>query len=311
MICGKSNVVTESSSRPVNFVVGADSTIGRALASDLKSAGVPILGTTRREAERDRTGLIHLDLEDDVCQWQPPCHIGAAVLCAGVTRLEACKRQPDKTRRVNVDSTVELARKLVSKGAFVVFLSTNQVFDGSRAFRQPDEPFSPRTEYGRQKAEAEYLLQEFGESVSVVRFTKVLGPDRTLLGDWAAALKKGEAIEPSADMVFAPIPLSCAVTVLRMVLDRRVGGVLQVSASQDISYADAAFMGADLLGVSRTLVRPVQTSRKLLEDGQIPRNTTLSMERLRSTFGFQPPDIQWTVAKAFLKPEDLSGATRA
>ena len=135
--------MTGSSSRPVNLVVGADSTIGRALASDLQSAGVPMMGTTRREAERDRTRLIHLDLEDDVLRWQPPCNICAAVLCAGVTRLEACKQQPEKTRRVNVDSKVELARKLVSKGAFVVFLSTNQVFDGSRAFRQPDEPFSP------------------------------------------------------------------------------------------------------------------------------------------------------------------------
>ena len=171
--------------------------------------------------------------------------------------------------------------------------------------------FPPRTEYGRQQAEAEYLLQEFGESVSVVRFTKVLGPDRTLLGGWAAALKKGEGIEPIEDMFFAPIPLSCAVTVLRMVLDRRAGGVLQVSASRDISYADAAFMGADLLGVSRTLVRPVQATRKFLEDVHIPRHTTLSIERLRSTFGFQPPDIEWTVGKAFLKPEELSRATRA
>jgi dTDP-4-dehydrorhamnose reductase len=297
--------------RPVNLVVGADSTIGKGLLNHLKSAGVPVLGTTRRKAELDSTSLVYLDLESDVRRWQPPCSIGAAVLCAGLTRPEVCRQQPEETRRVNVERTVELARKLVSEGAFVVFLSTNKVFDGSRALRKEEEPFSPQTEYGRQKAEAEHLLKEFGDSVAVIRFTKVLGTDQPLLAGWADALKKGETIEPFADMYFSPVPLSCAVAVLRMVLDRRIAGILQVSASRDISYADAARIGAELLGVSQTLVCPVPASRKLLQAEHIPRHTTLSIDRLRRTLGFQPPDIEWTIATAFLRPKDLSGATGA
>ena len=87
-----------------------------------------------------------------------PIRSGAAVLAAAVTKLDACERDPEATARVNVEANLALAAMLASQGVYVVFLSSNQVFDGTRPHRLGSEPTSPQTVYGRQKAEVESRL---------------------------------------------------------------------------------------------------------------------------------------------------------
>ena len=88
-----------------------------------------------------------------------PAAVEAAVICAAITRQELCRKEPEATRQINVVRTLDLIRDLVEAETFVVFLSTNLVFDGSRPQRRGDEPLSPKMEYGRQKAEVEEALR--------------------------------------------------------------------------------------------------------------------------------------------------------
>jgi dTDP-4-dehydrorhamnose reductase len=43
---------------------------------------------------------------------------------------------------INVARTIELVERLVARGIYVLFLSTNQVFDGSRAHVPAAAPLS-------------------------------------------------------------------------------------------------------------------------------------------------------------------------
>jgi hypothetical protein len=66
------------------------------------------------------------------------------------------------------------------------------VFDGLSSFSKIDQPLNPKTEYGKQKAEAEKQLLSLGKSITVVRFTKIIGFEMTLLKDWIRTLKSNE-----------------------------------------------------------------------------------------------------------------------
>ena len=290
--------------RPVTLIVGSDSLIGGALMAHLQRTGERVVGTTRRREAVDESRL-YLDLSKDVEGWQCPWPVAVAVVCAGVTKLDTCRRNPVVTARVNVLGVSALVKNLVARGAFVIYLSSNQVFDGSVPYRPPDHPVSPVTEYGRQKAEAERQISQWGDSVAIVRFTKVLGPTIPLFSEWSEALRKGEIIQPFSDMYMAPVPLSCAVSVLRFVADLRLPGILQVSGNRDVSYAEAAHLGARILGVDTSLVQPVEASQSGRYTGLVPANTTLNIERLKSVLGIEPPDVQLTVEMAFVKPQVL------
>jgi dTDP-4-dehydrorhamnose reductase len=284
---------------PVTLIIGSDSLVGGALMAYLQKAGVPVMGTTRRREAVDKTHP-YLDLAHDADAWQYPQPVDVAIICAGVTKREACRQEPARSAEVNVKGAAAIVKNLVAKGTFVIYLSSDQVFDGSVPYRLPDDPYSPVTEYGRQKAEAERQVSRWGDSTAIVRFSKILEPEPPLFIEWVKSLKQGRTIHPFADIPLAPVPLPCAISVLRLMADRRLPGILQVSGERDISYAEAARMGARLLKVNPDLVQPVKACELGRFTEPLPAHTTLNIDRLRSALGIIPPEVRWTVETAFI-----------
>jgi dTDP-4-dehydrorhamnose reductase len=271
------------------LVVGGDGQIGRELLAGLPRHGIPVLGTTRHR-ERVGPGRIHLDLEDDLSSWRCPGNIRAAVLAAAVTRLDVCEREPEAARRINVAANVALADRLADQGVPVIFLSSNQVFDGSTSHRRADEPTSPLTTYGRQKAEVERYLLERYDNASILRLTKVVTPQLPLLCQWSSALRAGSPVWPFRDVVMAPLAVGFVVETIARMAERRPVGVLQASGPRDVPYSDVALHIAGRLGVDPALVQPQNSSDAGLLPIFAPRNTTLDTARLREELGLIPAE---------------------
>jgi dTDP-4-dehydrorhamnose reductase len=183
--------------------------------------------------------------------------------------------------------TIVLAKRLVEARVFVVFLSTNLVFDGETPFAKPTDPLNPQTEYGRQKAEAEAQFLTWGEQTAIVRFSKVLSPDMPLFLGWIRDLKAGKVIHPFSDMVMAPVSFAFAIKVLLQVTEKRLPGIFHVSANQDVSYALAAQHIARKMSVEMELVQPMSYRESGLTFA--PPNTTLDSNRLVE-LGLRVPD---------------------
>lgn len=280
------------SDAPVHLVVGADGMIGGALAEALRRTGAQVAATALSPGG-ETAGCLRLDLAEPEGLWPLPARVEAAYLMAAIPSLEACRSDPAGSRRINVERTVAIARRLLGRGARILFPSTNLVFDGETPMRRPEDPVSPGTEYGRQKAEAERALLALEGAVTVVRLTKVVAPGMPLLGRWRKALLAGEAIRPFTDKVMAPIPLAFVAEVFRAAGSRPMPGILQVSAERDISYAEAAAFLAERLGAPSGLVRPMPSREVGLDLDAVPRHTTLDTGRLRREVGLEPPDV-WT-----------------
>jgi dTDP-4-dehydrorhamnose reductase len=284
-------------SSPVTLVVGCDGLIGGELLRQLERAGEAALGTTRRRELVDDQRL-YLDLSEDVAQWRPPRPVSVAVLCAGVTKIEECRRDPRATARINVEAVATLARRLVASGAFVIYLSTNQVFDGTQAQAAPADPPTPQTEYGRQKVEVERQLLALADATAIVRLTKVVGPAMPLFEGWCAALRRGEAIHPFKDMVMAPIPLAFVVEVILRLAETRLTGIFQASGQRDVTFAQVAHHIAERIGARRELVQPISVRDAGIPEEAAPSHTTLDATELRLAFGLKPPDVLATIDAA-------------
>jgi dTDP-4-dehydrorhamnose reductase len=233
------------------LVVGGDGLIGRALRDRYFQAGIPWVTTSRRPGHHPQ-----LDLGASADEWELPENCSIAFLCAGRTRLADCEAHPAETTFVNVHQTIELARRLCHRGAFVVFLSTSLVFDGSKPFASVDDVPNPTTAYGGQKAQAEELLGQIGTRHAIVRLTKVAHPAMPLVLEWKAALRRGEIIHPYSDMVFNPLPLDFVAGALQKVASRPTRSIIHLSATTDVTYASFARSLAAHLNVSPRLVQP-------------------------------------------------------
>ena len=276
------------------LVVGCDGFIGRALSKYLFETKINFFQTTRRPGKIKKRKL-YLNLSKDPTNWKYPQNISVALMCAGISSIKFCEENILYTRNVNVINTIKLARNLIENGIHVIFLSTNMVFDGITSFSKIDQPLNPKTEYGKQKADVEKELLNFGDSVTVVRFTKIIDHEMPLLRDWIKILKMNGTIYPFVDMVLAPVHLAFAVSILCDVARERISGILQVSSDSDISYANLAYGIGQILGTDKSQIKPIKVSESNYNYNYINKNTTLNNDRLVNELCVIPPTLNNTI----------------
>jgi dTDP-4-dehydrorhamnose reductase len=267
------------------LIVGADGLLGGALRRHCRQAGKPVVATSLLDIP-DKDGLIFLDLSQPPESWPPLPSCSAAILCAAITSLEQCRRDPAGTRLVNVLNTLELARRLSARGCFVVFISSNLVFDGSRPNRKPDEPLCPQNEYGSQKAEAEKGLSELGCPAAIVRLTKVFHPGLPVIQKWIGLLDKSQPVHPFTDMICSPIALDATINAIAQVAGRRKNGIWHLSGSKDISYANIARQIARLRNCQPDLVQPASAKEAGYPES-LPAHSTLDASKAQQELGFE------------------------
>ena len=206
-----------------------------------------------------------------------------------------CREMPEEAWAVNVMGTAGVARRLAESGAFVVFPSSNRVFDGSVPYQRPEAPTCPMTEYGRTKAAAEERVLELGESAAVVRFTKIIGHSSRLITDWKSALTEARIVHPLVDMTMAPISLTLAVDVMLGIGLSRTAHISQASGAMDVTYETACRLAWQLMGGDMSLITPTRCRDAAVMLDHVPQFTTLDASRAASLTGIPAPHIETTL----------------
>jgi len=276
------------------LLVGGDSEIGGATYAFLRERGRDALATTRRPHD-GVTGRISLDLAGDLTGWSPLPRTEAACIFAAVARLADCAADPVASAHINVTQTLALVQRLIDRGIYVLFLSTNQVFDGRAPHVPADAPTAPVSEYGRQKARAEAALRalmERGAPLAILRLAKVISPQTVLLREWTAALGAGNPIRSFHDMTMAPTPVETVAEAIEALLSARASGVFQLTGPRDIAYSDVGLLLAERLHADKSLVTRVSVASAGLPEGAAPPNTTLDSAALRERYGIVVPGIR-------------------
>lgn len=125
-----------------------------------------------------RMGKKDLDITDlnavmNVCRDKKPKVI---IHCAALTDLAFCEQNPEKAYLVNAVGTYHLALAAQQVGAKLVYVSTSDVFDGTK-----DEPYTekdmanPTTVYGRSKHLGELAVRGTLENYLIVRISWMFG----------------------------------------------------------------------------------------------------------------------------------------
>ena len=280
------------------LIVGGDSEIGAAAYRALKAQGAAVVATTRR---RDRVAPDRpfLDLAAPLDDWAPPPGTQAVCLCAAIARLAACADDPQGSAHINVVQTSALAETCLARGIAVLFLSTNQVFDGRTPHERAEAAHSPVSEYGRQKSRAEAALlrqMESGAPVAILRLAKVVSDTMPLIGGWIKDLTAAKPIRVFDDLKLAPTPTDLVCTAIAALLQDRARGIFQLTGPRDVSYADIGGFLAAYLDADPKLVNQTSARAAGLPEGATPLHTTLDSSRMRVHYQIEVPDV-WDVVE--------------
>jgi dTDP-4-dehydrorhamnose reductase len=160
------------------------------------------------------------------------------VHAAAWTDVDGCALDPELAMRRNAVSTGVLARACAERGIDLLVVSTNEVFDGSRADGRPygpGDPPSPGNPYGASKAEGERLAAlafaaEAGGALGIARTAWLFGapgrdfPSR-ILGAADSAKAGGDPIRVVADEWGTPsYTADVADAIVELLADDSIGG---------------------------------------------------------------------------------------
>ena len=276
----------------MDLMIGGDSEIGARTALHLTAAGREVVVTTRRTVIAPNR--VHLDFDAPLEDWSPPAGVKAACIFVAVARLAACDADPAGSVRVNCEQTLILIHKLVERGVFTLFLSTNQVFDGTRAHVASDAPHAPVSEYGRQKAKTEAAILSLiaqGAPTAILRLAKVASPGMPLIAGWRRELAAGRPINAFLDMAMAPTPTDLVAQAIAALLQAREPVVAQLTGPRDMTYDAVARLVASQIGADETLVHEVSARDHGQPIGATPKHTTLDSAYLQERHAIAAPDV--------------------
>lgn len=244
------------------LVVGGDSLVGSTLLAHCRGLGMAVEATSRRPG----AGAVSFDLAAPDFSFLERRRYAVAYLCAAVTSMQACQADPALSRRINVDGTLALMRRLAAQGTHMVFLSSSQVFDGETPMPDESAPTAPKNVYGQHKLEVEQAIGREGLPAAVLRVPKVLA-DRPVgvFKAWFEALSRGETAEAATNLSLSPVMVGDVAEACRRLAAERRDGTWHLGASDEIVYADAARLMAEINGLPASLVRGAA-----LTEAQVP-----------------------------------------
>lgn len=182
--------------------------------------------------------------------------------CAAFHNVDVCEQEPDQAWAVNVRAV----RDLASRGAKLVHLSTNYVFDGRRQapYGEDDLP-APRSIYALTKLAGEHAALAYGEGALVVRSAGLYGlhgsasKGGNFVQRMLARGREQGSLRMVADQRLQPTFTADLAAAVLDATRRDATGVLHLTAADACSWFDftEAIMATAGLDVP---VEPVQTT---------------------------------------------------
>jgi dTDP-4-dehydrorhamnose reductase len=282
------------------LVTGAGGQVGGALAARFGATHVVIAATRASLDLAEPAGL--------------PARLDALrpeliVNCAAYTAVDQAEDERDLAFRVNAEAQGAMARWAAVQGVPLIQLSTDYVFDGSgtRPWREDDTP-APLSVYGASKRAGEVAVLEAGGAHLIVRTSWVYAAEgRNFLRTIARLAGEREELRIVDDQTGAPTPASLVADGIAAIVEKsapdfsgafaRADDIIHLCASGETTwfgFAQAIVEGLRGRGVPLAVKRIVPiASEDHPTKATRPKNSRLSLERVRTVFGIAPP--RWDV----------------
>src|SRR5262249_33547501 len=257
-----------------------------------------------------RADAIQLDLADPDVPAITRERFACAFVCAGVTNMQQCEREPPRARLINVENTLKVMRALARAGTHLVFFSSGQVFDGEIPRPGEAPPRRPKNLSGRHKLAVEEAIVREGLPAAVLRITKILGQEPVgMFRTWHGALTTGRPAVAATNMTLAPVSVEdVAQAAMRLALERHTGP-WHLSSADEITYAQAARRMAEICGFPTALVQGEDVTEAQVAAIHRHRYAALNAGKLAAPLGF-PIRPAATVLQQLFSAYPRAGATQ-
>jgi len=265
------------------LVTGADGILGRAIR-DCLAPGNTLFLWGREEVDVRDPQMIRAAAKG--------IEFDAVIHAAAMTAVDRCETEQELAMATNCEGTRNVAALAEERGAMLVYVSTDYVFDGTKDGPYlEDDPPRPINVYGRTKLAGEEAARDTARKCLIVRTSGVFGEGgRNFVDTIAELLRRGESPEVVTDQRGSPTYARDLARGIERLLRRGVTGIVHVTNSGTTTWHGLALEIAGYMGLTDRI--RATTSDRMARPAPRPGNSVLSGERYRALTGELLPPWQ-------------------
>ena len=214
-------------------------------------------------------------------------HLGA------MTGVDLCEKEKTSASEINTKATEIIAKECSKLNSFLVYVSTDYVFDGNFGMYKEDDVANPLGFYGKSKLEGEKAVQNFSTNWCIARTSTPFGlhPTKKSFPMWVIEnLQKQKQIDILIDQFTSPTYIPNLSRMLIEISERRITGVIHAAGASKISRYQMASMVSDKLNLDGTLLKQISIN-KMKWVAQRPKDSSLDVSRASSILNEKPQKI--------------------
>lgn len=224
------------------MVIGASGYLGQHVYPYFKCKYGKVIGTYLSH-QIDQT-MVHFDINQDNIEAidsfsddEEKC----AVICAAEAKFDACKIREEESFQTNVISTIKLIEKLRKKDYYIIFCSTESVYEGIKGNYSETDEANPVNEYGKMKLQVEQYITQHYPDICIFRLSKMIGDIdsyRDTLCEWKKMASAKEDIYCIKGNYFSPVDVEDVVKCIEIACLKKVGGIYNICGNEIYSRTE-------------------------------------------------------------------------
>jgi dTDP-4-dehydrorhamnose reductase len=281
------------------LITGANGLLGQHLIQELLHQQFTVVATSKGPSRlpfepsaqfsyRTLDITDELNLENVMEEERPDVVVHAAAM----TQVDECEKNPDLCEKTNVFGTTQLLVDAEAHSQYIIYLSTDFVFDGLNGLYREDDDLRPINFYGFTKMQAEAIMHTSEIPWAIVRTCLVYGNPlqgtRSNIVNWVReSLQEGEPIKVVSDQLRTPTYVGDLAKGLVEMINRKATGIYHLSGKEQLTPYQMALKTADHFSLDKSLITEV-TADTFTQPAKRPPSTGFNITKAEKDLNFKP-----------------------
>jgi len=217
----------------------------------------------------------------------------AIIHLAAMTNVDHCEKEKKLAMRINAEATKIISKSAARYHAFLVYLSTDYVFDGQQGSRKETDPTNPVDFYGKSKLVGEKAVMDSNSSWCITRTSTPFGlHTKKSFPLWVTEnLQANHEINVVTDQYTSPTYVPNLSRMLIEIAIRQITGTLHIAGATRISRYEVANLVANEMNLDTRLLKPASID-SMSWIAKRPKDSSLDVSKANSILQEKPLTIQ-------------------
>lgn len=278
------------------LVTGTSGLLGSVLVKRASENGNEVFASHKMESNNgENLRILDLSKKESVTKVVQNAKPNAVIHAAAMADVDKCEEERELAYIINSEGTKNVAEACKSVGAFLVYISTDYVFDGLKGFYSESDYTKPIGWYAITKFKGEEYVRQRLDNFCIARTSVVYGWGRKQRFNFATwlldNLRKGKQVNVLTDQYVSPTYNCNLADMLLEIAERSINGVLHTAGASRVSRYNFALKLANVFGLDTNLIRGIKID-DINWKAKRPRDSSLDVSRAMQILKNKPLSLE-------------------